>query len=77
MALLGLAKVKDREVLPFSGMLVAPKALTTVGGIGPGVTVRDAVLLGAPGPLSFALIAPVVLFKVPVALGTTSTDTKH
>src|SRR5712691_5895091 len=75
----GLVKVKVREVIPFSGMLAAPNALEMVGGDGGVVTVRLAVLLVAPGPLSLAEIGPVVLFRIAgaVAVACTLTEMKH
>ena len=74
----GLAKVKVREVVPFSGMLAAPNPLEMVGGNGGRATVRLAVLLVAPGPLSLAVIGPVVLCRIPKALGAvTFTEIKH
>src|SRR5262249_57737779 len=56
---LGLVMVKVMLVVPFSGMLAAPNAFAMLGGP---ITVIDAVLLVAPGPLSFEEIGPVVLF---------------
>src|SRR5262245_855972 len=73
----GLVKVKVSDVLPFNGTLAAPKALTKVGATGGGVTVKVAVLLVAPGPLSLAEIGPVVLLNTPVLLGVTFTEIKH
>ena len=75
----GFVKEKVREVVPFSGMLAAPNALVMVGGDGGVVTVRLAVLLVAPGPLSLAEIGPVVLFRVAgaVAVACTLTEMKH
>lgn len=60
---LGLAMLNVSEVVPFSGMLAAPKALFTVGAW---TTSRVAVLLTVPGPLSLAEIGPVVFDRVPV-----------
>src|SRR6266404_4669112 len=48
----GLVNVKVREVAPFSGMLGAPNPLAMVGGDGGVITVRLAVLLVAPAPVS-------------------------
>jgi hypothetical protein len=45
--------------------------------MGGATTVSDAVLLVAPGPLSFELIGPVVLFCVPGAMPVTFTDNVH
>jgi len=75
--LLGLLMVKVSVVVPFCEMLAAPKALARVGATGAGVTVRAAVLLVAPGPLSLAEIGPVVLLKVPVVVACTVTEMKH
>ena len=63
----GLVNMKVSEVVPFSGMLAAPNPLAMVGGA---ITVSLAVLLVAPGPVSLAVIVPVVLFRVPKAPGT-------
>jgi hypothetical protein len=60
----GLASVKVRDVVPFSGMVAAPKLLAMVGGRD-ATTIKLAVLLVAPDPLSLAEIGPVVLFSVP------------
>jgi hypothetical protein len=65
----GLVNRKVRVVVPFSGMLGVPNPLAMVGGTGGVVTVKPAVLLVAPGPLSFEVIGPVVLLSVPNALG--------
>lgn len=65
----GLANVKVRDVLPLSGTLEAPKILAIVGATGVATTVRPAVLLVPPDPLSFAEIGPVVLFSVPAVFG--------
>src|SRR5262249_3913154 len=73
----GLVKVKVSEVLPFKGTLAAPKTLTRVGATGGGATVREAVLLVAPGPLSLAEIGPVGLLNTPVLVGVTFTEIKH
>src|SRR5262249_55687463 len=62
-AIFGLEKVKVSEVVAFSGTLAAPKAFTAVGAR---TTSSDAVLLGAPTPLSLAETGPVVLFSTPV-----------
>jgi hypothetical protein len=61
--------VKLREVVPFSGMLDTPKLLAMIAGSGGGATVRLAVLLAAPDPLSLAVIGSVVLFSIPKATG--------
>src|ERR1700730_9511879 len=55
----GLVSMKVRGVVPFSGMLAAPNPLAIVGGTVGGATVRLAVLLVAPGPLSLEAIGPV------------------
>jgi len=66
----GLVMVKVTVVVPFSEMLVAPKALLIVGGA---TTFSNAVLLVAPVPLSLELIVPVVLFWSPAAIPITVT----
>src|SRR5579859_129184 len=75
----GLATIKLSDVVPFNGMLVSPKALDKVGGrtVGAVFTVKLAVLLVAPGPLSLAEIGPVVLFITPVVVACTATEIKH
>jgi hypothetical protein len=50
-------------------------ALVMLGGVP--VTVRVAVLLVAPGPLSFEVIVPVVLFCVPSAVAVTFSEMLH
>lgn len=70
----GLLIVNVSEVVPLSGMLAAPNALLMVGG---DTTVRVAVLLVAPGPLSFEEIAPVVLFLTPPVVPVTFTVNVH
>ena len=57
--LLGFVRVKVREVVPFSAMFGAPKALAIDGGA---TTVMVAVLLVVPVPPLVEVIAPVVLF---------------
>jgi hypothetical protein len=59
---LGLVMVKLSVVAAFRLMLAAPNALAIDGGA---MTVRLAVLLGAPAPLSVEEIGPVVLFCTP------------
>jgi hypothetical protein len=54
----GFVIVKLRLVVPFNARKATPKVFVMVGGA---TTVRVAVLLAAPVPLSFAEIAPVVL----------------
>src|SRR5260370_5325882 len=68
----GLVAVKTSEVVPFRGMLAAAKLLASVGRAttGAAFTVKVAVLLVAPAPLSKSEIAPVVLFFTPVSLAT-------
>jgi len=75
----GLVKAKVSDVLPFSGMVAAPKDLVAVGGstVGAAFTVRVAVLLVVPAPLSLAEIGPVVLFFTPVVVACTNTEIKH
>jgi len=65
---------KDSEVDPFRGMLVAPNALLMLGGP---MTVIEAVLLAAPGPLSVEEIGPVVLFWTPACTPFTFTEMVH
>src|SRR5215831_20075099 len=59
---LGLVIVKLSEVLPPSGIVLAPNALVIDGGA---TTVIGAMLLVVPGPDSFELTLPVVLFFTP------------
>lgn len=74
----GFANVKVSEVVPLSGILAAPKLLAIVGATGGAITVRPAVLLVAPSPVSFAEIGPVVLFNVPNVFGAfTFTEIAH
>lgn len=75
----GLVMVNVSEVLSPPPTAAAPKALTSVGGTAtaPAVTVRPAVLLVAPAPLSLAEIGPVLLFRVPVTPGVTRKEMKH
>src|SRR5260221_544325 len=70
---LGFVMVKVRLVEPFKAIEDAPNALLMVGTDEP--TVMLAVLLVAPVPLSVELIAPVVLFLVPVVVPVTFTTT--
>jgi len=65
----GFANVKVSDVVPLSGIVAAPKLFAIVGATGGAITVRLAVLLVAPGVLSFAVIGPVVLFSVPNVFG--------
>jgi len=58
----GLEMLMVSDVVPFSGMVVAPKLLVTVAGE---ATIRVAVLLVAPVPPLVELTAPVVLVTVP------------
>jgi hypothetical protein len=74
LAVFGLVMVKLKLVVPFSGMLAAPKALLIVGAA---TTVRLAVLLAAPVPPSVELTAPVVLSFVPAVVPVTSTENVH
>src|SRR5439155_23665042 len=71
---LGLVMVNVTLVEPLSGMLAAPNALLMVGGA---TTVRVAVLLVAPAPVSVELIAPVVLDFVPAVVPVTFTPMEH
>jgi hypothetical protein len=70
----GLLIVKVSEVEPLSGMLAAPNALLMVGGP---TTVRLAVLLVAPAPVSVELMAPVVLGLLPAVVPVTFTLIEH
>src|SRR5579883_2786792 len=67
----GFARLKVSDVVPFSGMLAAPNTLLIVGGP---ITVRVAVLLVAPVPLSFEEIVPVVLFFTPTVVPCTLSE---
>jgi len=58
----GFEMVNERVVVWFSGTVGAAKALPIVGGA---TTVRVAVLLVDPGPVSVALTGPLVLFFTP------------
>src|SRR5262249_60741658 len=58
----GLVIVNDSVVVWLSGTVAAPNAFDIVGAAS---TVRVAVLLVAPVPVSVALTAPVVLFLTP------------
>lgn len=66
--------VKVRVVVPFSAMLLARNALLMVGGA---TTVRVAVLLVAPVPLSVELMVLVVLDFAPEVVPFTSTLMEH
>ena len=67
---LGFWMLNVSEVVPFNGMLAAPKALVIDGGE---ATIRVAVLLVAPVPPLVELIAPVVLVTVPDCVPVTFT----
>jgi hypothetical protein len=71
---LGLVMVKVRLTLVPSGMLALANALAIVGGA---TTVRVAVLLVVPGPPSFELRTPVVLFFTPAVVPVTFTEMAH
>jgi len=71
---LGLEIVNVTLVEPLSGTLVAPNALLMLGGA---TTVRLAVLLVAPAPVSVELTAPVVLDLVPAIVPVTFTVMEH
>jgi len=58
----GFVMVKVRVVVPFSARLAAPNDLTREGG---DTTAAVAVLLVAPGPVSFEEIGPVVFALTP------------
>ena len=74
LAVLGLVMVKLSVLLAFSAMLVGLKALLMVGGA---TTVKLAVLLVAPAPLSVELMAPVVLDLLPALVPVTFTLMEH
>src|SRR5581483_4444062 len=63
--LFGFVKVNVSVVEPFNGTVDAPKILLIVGGA---TTVRVAVLLVAPAPLSAAVIGSGVLFLTPAVV---------
>jgi hypothetical protein len=67
----GLVMVNVSVVVPFSGMLAAPKALLMVGGA---TTVKIAVLLVVPVPPSVEVMAPVVLLLLPALVPVTFTE---
>lgn len=69
----GLATVKLRVVVPFTGIFAAPKDLVNEGGIS---TVRVAVAV-PPLPPSFDVTTPVVLFCTPIAVPLTFTLNVH
>src|SRR5262245_26759872 len=71
---LALLMVNVTVVVPFSGMLAAPKLLEMVGGA---TTVNVAVLLVPPVPLSVEVTLPVVLFRVPAVTPFTFTEKVH
>src|SRR5256714_69502 len=70
----GLVMVKVTVVVPFSGIVAAPKALLMVGGA---TTVSVAVLLVVPVPPSVEVIALVVLSASPAAMPFTVTEYVH
>lgn len=59
----GLVMTNVNTLVPFNGIVDASKDLVMLGGP---TTVRVAVLLVVPAPVSVELIAPVVLFHTPV-----------
>lgn len=67
----GFVTVMVRTLVPPSGIVAASKPLLIVGAP---ITVNVAVLLVAPVPLSFELIAPVVLFHTPAEAPVTVTE---
>jgi hypothetical protein len=71
---LGLVMVKVTLTLVPSGMLALANALAIVGG---DTTVRVAVLLVVPGPVSVELRVPVVLFLTPAVVPVTFTEIAH
>src|SRR6478609_1681184 len=66
----GFVMLMVSDVVPFSGILVAPKFLVTVAGE---ATINVAVLLVAPVPPLVELTAPVVLVTVPDCVPVTLT----
>jgi len=70
----GLVIVKLRLVVPPTAMFAAPNALLIVGGA---TTVTVAVLLTAPVPPSFDVMAPVVLLLSPAVVPVTGTLNVH
>src|SRR5262249_17786341 len=67
---LGFVSVRFRLVVPFTAIEAAPKDLVIVGGA---TTVTVAVFEGPPGPVSFELTGPVVLFCTPAVVPVTVT----
>ena len=61
----GFVIVTVNVVCPLSGIDGAPRAKVIVGGA---ITVKFAVLLVVPGPLSVELMMPVVLFLTPAVV---------
>jgi hypothetical protein len=74
MVLFGLVMLIVSDVVPFSGILLAPKLLVTVCGA---TTVSVAVLLVAPVPPFVELTAPVVFVTTPACVPVTFTTTVH
>src|SRR5581483_3792474 len=70
----GLVMLMVSDVVPFSGILVAPNTLVTVAGE---ATISVAVLLVAPVPPLVELTAPVVLVTVPDCVPVTFTTIVH
>src|SRR5947209_6341134 len=70
----GLVMVKVSVVVPFTGMVAAPKALLMAGGA---TILMVAVLLVVPVPPSVEVMAPVVLTASPAAVPVTSTLNVH
>jgi hypothetical protein len=64
-AVFGFVIVKFNKTVDPTLTNCEPNDLVSTGGLGAGTTVRLAVLLVAPGPLSFADTGPDVLFRVP------------
>src|SRR5215831_4114589 len=69
---LGLVTVKVSEVVPPNGIVLAPNDLVIDGGA---TTVIDAVAGVVPGPDSFELTLPLVLFFTPAVAPVTVTLT--
>src|SRR5205085_2483527 len=70
----GLVMVMVSDVVPLSGILVAPKVLVTVAGVD---TLSLAVLLVAPFPPLVELTSPVVFLTVPDCIPVTFTTIVH
>jgi hypothetical protein len=69
----GFVIVKVSDVVPFNGIVAAPKAFAIVGGKST-LTLADAV---PPGPASVDPTLPVVLFFAPAVVPVTFTENEH